>query len=375
MWRAAADAQPAGTVVLRTTGLQGGQAGLANLADLVEPVTGAVLHRLPQPQAEALRAALGLASAQAPVTSMLLERATVGVLRELAAAVWWSQSMTSSGWTGQPPAARERRRPAEGRAGALAGGGPDRARRPRARPAARSRARTCVTRVELAGLDDAALSELVMRRFPGWSPGVLRQLVALAAGSPYAALELARETAARGGRDSAAVHLPSTLAGSLRRRLDRLSPPVLTVVQAAAVAEAPTRALLRAFTDGPVGECVDEALEAGLLEATAPDPVLRFSHPLLREAAGAMLSGPRRRRLHRVIGAALNDPDEAAWHLACGADEPDETLAERAEQAASRASARGAPARAAAWLRRRPGSPRTRRVCLRGAVACCGWSS
>ena len=81
------------------------------------------------------------------------------------------------------------------------------------------------TRVDLAGLDDAALSELVMDRFPGrWSPGVLHQVVALAAGSPYAALELARETAAQGSQDGTAVHLPATLADSLRSRLDRLSP-------------------------------------------------------------------------------------------------------------------------------------------------------
>ena len=313
-------------------------------------MTGAVLHRLPQPQVDALRAALGLASAQAPVTSMLLERATVGVLRELAAA-GVVVAVDDEQWVDQDSlrllesaAVRLKDAPVRWLV-AVRTGHADRG----LAPLLDHELGACVTRVELAGLDDAALSELVMRRFPGgWSPGVLRQVVALAAGSPYAALELARETAARGGRDSAAVHLPSTLAGSLRSRLDRLSPPVLTVVQAAAVAEAPTRALLRAFTDGPVGECVDEALEAGVLEATAPDPVLRFSHPLLREAAGAMLSGPGRRRLHRVIGAALADPDEAAWHLACGADEPEETLAERAEQAAGRASARGAPARAAA---------------------------
>ena len=211
----------------------------------------------------------------------------------------------------------------------------------------------------------------------GWSPGVLRQVVALAAGSPYAALELARETAARGGRDGAAVHLPSTLAGSLRSRLDRLSPPVLAVVQAAAVAEAPTRALLRAVTGGPVGEQVDEALEAGVLEAAAPDPVLRFSHPLLREAAEGMLTGPARRRLHRAIGAALADPDEAAWHLACGADEPDEALAERAEQAAQHVRARaGLPPgprrsrRAAAGLTPDPDSLPAwrRRIALAGAA-------
>ena len=61
-----------------------------------------------------------------------------------------------------------------------------------------------------------------------------------------------------------------------------------------------------------------------------------------------MLTGPGRRRLHRAIGAALADPDQAAGGLARGADEPDETLAKRAEQAARHASARGASARAAA---------------------------
>ena len=48
-----------------------------------------------------------------------------------------------------------------------------------------------------------------------------------------------------------------------------------------------------------------------------------------------------------MIGAALADTDEAAWHLACGADEPDELLAARVEQAAEHAAGRGATARAA----------------------------
>ena len=50
--------------------------------------------------------------------------------------------------------------------------------------------------------------------------GVLHRLVALAAGSPYTGLELARETAASGGREGTAVHLPATLADSLRSRLE-----------------------------------------------------------------------------------------------------------------------------------------------------------
>jgi DNA-binding CsgD family transcriptional regulator len=350
VWRAAKDSAPPGAVVLCTTGLPGGQAALANLADLLGPVAAAALSRLPGPQAGALRVGLGLASASAPVTETLLELAVVGVLREVAR-TGVVVAVDDEQWLDADT--RRLLEAAVVRLGAApvrwlvavraghAGGG--------LASVLDHELGARVTRVDLAGLDDATLTGLVLDRFPGrWSPGVLRQLVALAAGSPYAALELARETVACGGRDGTAVHLPSTLAGSLRARLERLGPQTLTVVQAAAVAGAPTRALLRAIAAGPVGEAVDAALEAGVLEAAAPDPGLRFSHPLLREAAEGMLTSPGRRRLHRVIGAALADPDEAAWHLARGADEPDEALAERAEQAAEHAAARGAAARAAA---------------------------
>src|SRR5262249_59363289 len=71
----------------------------------------------------------------------------------------------------------------------------------------------------------------------------------------------------------------------------------------------------------------------------------------VREAAEGMLTDPRRRELHRVIGAAMDNPHEAAWHLACGAEEPDEDLAKRLDLAAEDAAARGAPARSAALAR------------------------
>jgi DNA-binding CsgD family transcriptional regulator len=353
LWRAVASSQAADVMVLRTTGVPGGQPGFANLADLFDPVAGLVLPGLPEPQAAALRAALGLAAAEVPPGGAALERAVVAAVRGLAGAgvvVAVDDEQWVDGDTGrllETAAVRLADAPVrwlvsarsgydgQGLAGVLhheLGAG--------------------VTRVDLGGLDDAALSELVLARFPGgWSPGVLRQVVALAAGSPYAALEVARETAAGGGRDGAAVHLPSTLSGSLRSRLDRLGPRTLAVVQAAALAGAPTRALLGAVAGRPVGEQVDAALEAGVLDSVPPDPVLRFSHPLLRETAEDMLSGPARRRLHRVIGAALDDPDEAAWHLACGADEPDEALARQVEQAAQNAGARRAAVRAATLAR------------------------
>ena len=329
VWRAVAESWPAGVVVLRTTGVSGGQAAFANLADLLDPVAGRVLPGLPYPQAAALRAALGLAAVETPLGETVLERAAVAALGDLArdgvvVAVDDEQWVDAdTGRLLKAAVVRLREVPVRWLVAV------------RSEHADEGLARVLehelgerVTRVDLAGLDDAALSELVLARFPGrWSPGVLRRVVALAAGSPYAAVELARETMARGGHDGAAVHLPSTLAGSLRARLDRLGLATLAVVQTAALAGAPTRGLLGAVAGGPVGGLVDEAVEAGVLEAVPPDPVLRFSHPLLRETAEAMLSGPARRRLHRVIGGAVEDPDEAAWQLARGAEEPDEALA------------------------------------------------
>lgn len=350
LWRTVVGSAPAGAVVLRTTGLEGGQAAFANLADLFGPVADRVLPWLPEPQASALQAALGLRRAELPLTETLLERAVVGALGRLAD-TGIVIAVDDEQWVDGDT--RRLLKAVASRLGdapvrwlvAVRSGTTDRGLADVLDHELGAR----VSRIELAGLDDAVLTGLVLDRLPGrWSPGVLRQVVALAAGSPYTAPEVARETAACGGQDGAAVHLPSTLTDSLRSRLERLGPQTLAVVQATALIRAPTRALLRAIASEPVDERVDEALEAGVLDCSPPDPVLRVSHPLLREAAAGMLTGPQRRRLHRVIGAALNDPDEAAWHLACGADEPDEALAQRVETAAGHASSRGAPARAAA---------------------------
>ena len=350
LWRAVATSQADGAVVLRTTGIPAGQRGFVNLADLLDPVTQTVVPRLPEPQAGALRAALGLTVAETPIRETLIERAVVTVIRDLAAG-GLVVAVDDEQWVDDDT--RELIQTAAVRLGdapvrwlvAVRSGHADEGLAKVLEHELGARMR----RLDLAGLDDASLSDLVGDRFPGqWSPGVLRRVVSLAAGSPYAALEIARETIAGGGRDGAAIQLPSTLSGALRRRLERLGPRTLRVVQVAALATSPTRALLRAVEGGPVSEQVDEALEANVLEAVAPDPVLQFSHPLLREAVESMLTGPARRRLHRLIGAALGEQEEAVWHLACGADEPDEALAERVEEAAENVRTRGALVRASA---------------------------
>ena len=357
LWRAAADATsdglPGASVVLRTTGISGAPPALANVADLLDPVIETALPAMPGPQASALRAALGQALPQAPVTDVILERALVGLLRGLTPA-GLVIAIDDEQWLDDDS------RRLLGAAAVRLSGVPVRWLVSSRSPGSGQDSGQGLTRVlvrELGPratwipvnrLDDASLSELITSRFPGpWSASVLRQVITLATGNPYTALEVARETAACGGQDGRSARVPADLTAATRQRLDRLDPQALAVIHVAALTAAPTRTLLRAVIPGPVDSRVDNAIEAGILLASPPDPVLRFSHPLLREAAEAMLTGPRKRRLHRDIGAAIDDPHEAAWHLGQGADEPDEDLARRLQSAAEDAVVRGTPARAA----------------------------
>jgi len=353
LWRAVSDSQSSGAVVLRTTGIPGARAGLANIADLLDPVLDAALTLMPAPQASALRTALGQMSPEAPVTDMLLERAIVGLMRRLAPN-GLVIAVDDEQWLDE-----DSRRLLETAVVRLADVPVGWLISVRSEHAIRGLSRMLdhelgprAAWINLAELDDASLSELIMARFPGrWSPGVRRKIVTLAAGNPYAALEVARETVACGEQDGTTARVPASLAAAMGSRLRRLGHQELATVLAAALTTAPTRALLRNVMPGPVDEHIDEALRAGILHASPPDPVLRFSHPLLREAAESMLTQPRRRELHRVIGAAMDDPHEAAWHLARGAEESDEELAKRLEVAALDAALRGAPARAATLAR------------------------
>ena len=353
LWRAVADSLSSEAVVLRTTGISGARTGLANIADLLDPVLETALPSMPAPQASALRTAMGHASPQAPVTDMLLERAIVGLLRGLASD-GLVIAIDDEQWLDE-----DSRRLLEVAVVRLADVPVRWLVSVRSEMTVQGLPRILghelgpsASRIDLAGLDDASLSELIMGRFPGaWSPGVLRKIVTLAAGNPYSAVEVARETVARGDQTGTTAHVPPSLATALRSHLRRLGPRALAVVQAAALVSAPSRLLLRIVMNEPVDDHINEALAAGVLQALPPDPVLRFSHPLLREAAEGLQTEPERRQLHRVIGAAMEDPHEAAWHMARGAEEPDEDLAKRLEEAAKDAAARGAMARAAALAR------------------------
>ena len=337
--------------VLATTGLSGeADVALANLTDLLDPAAREVLAQLPEVQANAVRAALGLASATGRVNGEVIARATVNVLRALAGGglliaiddeQWLDPDtrrllITAVTWlTDAPIRWLVSVRASHADAGLA--------------PVLAHELTPRLARVDLAAMDRYALDQLIRDRLPArWSPRLSRHICDVSGGNPYTALELARETLASAGPDAAAVKVPGSLSGSLNARLLRLGPSVLAVAQAAAAAAVPTRRLLRLVVGGNVDAAVDAALEAEVFDAAPPDPVLRFTHPLLREVAAASLTWPQRRELHRALARAVQDPDEAAGHLAAGADEPDEGLATIVQDAAERVADRGAPVRAIA---------------------------
>lgn len=71
---------------------------------------------------------------------------------------------------------------------------------------------------------------------------------------------------------------------------------------------------------------IEQATEAHLTEAWADGDGMRFRHALIRDALYEGMPAPRRRRLHRQVGATLidtpaADPDMVAYHLQRGGDD------------------------------------------------------
>jgi len=110
---------------------------------------------------------------------------------------------------------------------------------------------------------------------------------------------------------------------------------------AAAALAKPTAALLEQVG----GDGLDEALAAGIMERDGA--LVRFRHPLLGSLVYADATAPQRHRTHCLLAELVEEPEEQALHLALGTQDPDERAAGRLEDAAQRASARGAPDAAA----------------------------
>jgi DNA-binding CsgD family transcriptional regulator/tetratricopeptide (TPR) repeat protein len=337
---------------LRTIHIHGAESEMELAYAGVQQLCGPILShidRLPDPQKNALRIALGLREGAAP-DRLLVSLAVLTLLGDAGAERATICIVDDAQWVDR----------ASLQALTFA------ARRLLADPVAMIfAARTPAAEHELSGLPELHLSglaridadALLSAVMPGPLDVTVREnILAEADGNPLALLELRHAMA------------PATLAGgygltaatSVATRIEREYGQRLQDLPQA------TRTLLLIAASEPTGDpaWLWAAASRLHLDADASVPAersglvtvgsrLRFRHPLVRSAVYRNASLSERRGVHAALAEAITGPnsdEHRAWHRAHAAGVPDESVAVELVQSAERARRRGGSAAAAAFL-------------------------
>ncbi|HEY2769550.1 MAG TPA: AAA family ATPase [Solirubrobacteraceae bacterium] len=175
-----------------------------------------------------------------------------------------------------------------------------------------------VTELEIGGLLESETAELV-HVLTGATPSrsFSRALYAETEGNPFFVEEIVRHLAEAGVRiDVASAHelqrvgLPEGVKDVIARRLSRLDAQAMEWLRVAAVVgrDVDTQLLEQVATldEDEFLNSLDEALAAGLVIESPNRPGrYSFSHALIRETLYDGMSAPRRGRIHRRVGEAL----------------------------------------------------------------------
>lgn len=372
---AAATATGHRTRLLQATGVEAeSELPFAGLHLLLHRVTDRI-EDLPEPQARALRAALGLAPS-ARADRFLIGLAVLTLLADLAEGEGSLVCLVDDAqWLDQASADAllfaARRLAAEGVVMVFA------ARDAHAPPFPAQG----LPELRLTGLDDEAAGEFLAEHAGDLPAYVRDQIRSESGGNPLALREL--PAAQREGHIPAyGYHLSALPSHSrlLRTFADRIS----------ALPRA-TRSLLVVAAAEGTGDLTVTASAASRLGATVTDlePAerkellslgggrLTFRHPLIRAAAYQSAPVGDRLAAHRALADALpcvGNIDRRAWHLAAATTEPDEYVAGILEQTAEHARARGGYAAVAAACERAAqlspdGTHRARRLALAASAA------
>jgi DNA-binding SARP family transcriptional activator len=216
-----------------------------------------------------------------------------------------------------------------------------------------------VTQLEIRGLAEHETAELVHIQ-TGTMPSrsFSRALHAETEGNPFFVEEIVRHLGEAGVRtDIAGAHelqqfgLPEGVKDVIARRLGRLDPQAMDWLRVAAVIgrdvdEDLLERVVSLDEDGFLN-ALDEALAAGLVVESPRRPgIYSFSHALIRETLYDGMSAPRRARIHRRVGEALEEQGTSrnltalALHFTRAADAEDADKAiEYARRAGEQATA------------------------------------
>ena len=309
----------------------------AGLLTLTRPVAGLV-PSLPEPQAQALTAALALGSAP-PADPLAVCAATLGLLAAAAEDEPVLAVVDDAQWLDAESAQAigfAARRLGDERVAILLAlrEGEDSAFSPAG-----------LDQLVVRGLALDEASELLGGRI---ATSTARQLAELTIGNPLALLELAEDLsdAQSAGLDPIAEPLPvgEALESAFGRRLNQLSESAraAVVVAAAAGSRDDIATLERAWSR--LGAHSEELADAERLRIISLEAGrLRFRHPLVRAVAYGAASAPDRRAAHAALASALDGDalaDERAWHVALAAAGPDEEAAATIEAVGRRAQGR-----------------------------------
>jgi DNA-binding CsgD family transcriptional regulator len=345
LWEAAVGAaRRAGTQVLSARPADSAMPlPFGGLIDLLDQVEEPMLAGLPDPQRQALEAALMRAGPVGePASGSSVALGLLGVVRALAASqplviaiddVHWLDPPSLEALTflvrrlgGSPVAFLLARRP-----------GP-------VGPLEAVLARGSIERLQVGPLSLGALRRLLFERLGlTISRQRLRRIVEATGGNPLFALELGRSLGEEGSASlEDALPVPDSLEETLGQRVAGLPPAVRQVLLAVALSEYPRVEQVLMIVDA---DAFDDAVDAGAVVVDGGR--VRPAHPLLATAAESLAGVRERRQVHLALSAASGGEPAQAMHLALASAGPDADLAERVAGAAEEARSRGARRQAA----------------------------
>ena len=309
------------------------------------------LDRLPGPQRDALAAAFGLRSGDAP-DRFLVGLAVLSLLSDVAEEQPLVCLVDDAQWLDQ--ASRQtlafvaRRVLAESVALVFA-----------TRPADEDQDLGGLPELSIGNLSDADARALLADALSGPLDGAVRDaIVTETRGNPLALLELPRSLTpvelAGGFGLLDALPVGTRLEVTFRRRFEALPDETQRLMLvAAAEPTGDARLLWRAAGELGIGfDAAGPAAADGLLEVGTR---ATFRHPVVRSAIYRAASDEDRRSVHLALAEATDpevDPDRRAWHRAQATRGPDAEVADELERSAAGAQARGGVAAAAAFLER-----------------------
>ncbi|MFB7724827.1 LuxR C-terminal-related transcriptional regulator [Nocardia sp. NPDC056100] len=332
--------------ILRCAGVDGdSEFPFAGLHALLIAACGHIealpLDTLPQPQADALRAVIGLTVATQPVDRFLVGLATLSLLAELADEQPVLCTVDDVQWLDRASAEAlrfaARRLGAEGIVMLFASRGD--AELPG------------VPELPLPPLDERAAAALLADRWPSLNHAVRRRVLREAGGNPLALLELPRMDL--DALPVGPLPLPYRIASGYQRQIAAHSAGCRTALLIAAAEPAGDPRLILQALDalGLDHDSLTEAETAGLIDITAQ--AIRFRHPLARAAVYHGATFRERQSAHTELAAlSTDDPDGRAWHLAAATIGQDEDTAALLESAAARAVNRAGYSAASAAMER-----------------------